>query len=133
MTPLPPGMLDGARKGRGRGGLRKEVEIMRAILGYLAARRIYAWRNNTGGALRLNSEGKASMVMFGLKGLPDILGAMPPTGRMIAVEVKRPGERPSPIQAMRIRALTDVGVLAFVATSIEDVARALDAAGVKRL
>lgn len=35
--------------------------------------------------------------MYGKNGVPDILGCLP-DGRMLALEVKRPGEKPTPLQ-----------------------------------
>lgn len=77
---------------------RPEREIQRAILDLLAALHIPAWRANTGAA-RYVYQGKARFVRFGPKGQPDILAILPGPGRLVAIEVKRPGERLSPHQA----------------------------------
>ncbi len=42
-------------------------------------------------------------------------------GQVIFIEVKRPGEEAKPLQVYRLKELTDKGVLAFVAHSIEEV------------
>lgn len=131
---LPPHLLDGARKGRGRGGQRREVEIMRAVMTYLASRRVVCWRENVGSALAMNRDGSMRRIRFGVPGLPDILGVLPGGGgRLLACEIKRPGEHPTPQQVLRMRVLADAGALVFVARSIADAAQALDAAGVKPL
>lgn len=133
MSPLPAGMLDGKRTKR------REIEIQRAILQYLAACRIVAWQNTTGAGVRIGAGGNPYKVRFGVPGQPDLEGLIPRklTGLQWAIplfiEVKRPGEIPKPHQEQRMRLLRDADALVFVATCIEDVARALDAAGVKRL
>lgn len=98
-----------------------EHQIQSAILEYLPYLGVFAWRNNSG-MLALNDKyGKKRMVKMGMAGLPDILGVQRGTGRLIAIEVKRPGRKPTDIQQRMLQELTDHGALAFVATSIEDV------------
>src|SRR5262245_11385304 len=65
-----------------------ERDVLRQDLDYLALARIPARRNNTGCA----RFGKR-LVRFGVEGLPDVLGLLPPAGRLLAVECKRPGGR----------------------------------------
>jgi hypothetical protein len=51
---------------------------------------------------------------------------MPKTGRFLAIEVKRPGNKASPEQQQFIDTINEAGGLAFVARSVEEVERALD-------
>lgn len=51
-------------------------------------------------------------------GLPDLCGCV--NGRFIALEVKRPGEEPSPVQRKRMRDLRSVGAIVAVVTSAEE-------------
>ena len=124
-------------KRRGKPLPRPESEIVRAILDYLATRRdVVAWRNNVGAV----TEGER-FIRFGVKGLPDIIGwqaviadlatndvpAFLPYARFLALEVKAPGAPIRPQQAAFLERARAAGCLAFVARSIDDVRRGLDA------
>jgi hypothetical protein len=67
---------------------------------------------------------------MGRKGVSDILGVLP-GGRALAVEVKRPGGKPTPSQADFLREVSQAGGLALVITSVEEIRAALEEAGVK--
>src|SRR6266545_3279839 len=71
---------------------RRETDITREILRYLAAVGCLAWRNNTG-AVRAEHGGKTRIIRFGHVGSPDIIGVMP-SGRFLAIEVKARGQLP---------------------------------------
>ena len=60
----------------------KETDIQAAICDYLAMRRVFHWRNNTG-AMRAPSGG---FYRFGTPGSPDIIAVR--DGRAICLEVK---------------------------------------------
>ena len=62
----------------------KEKDIQKGILEYLSYRKGFFWRNNSGGFRDI----KNHFYRFGLKGSPDILGIIPPDGRLVAIEVK---------------------------------------------
>ena len=55
------------------------------------------------------------------KGVPDILATQKETGRMVAVEVKKPGGVVSPEQRRFLEAIHDSGGVALVATCLDDV------------
>lgn len=55
-------------------------------------------------------------------GIPDIIGVM--GGRFVAIEVKRPGEVPTPIQRLVMRRIAEAGGIVGVATSVAE-ARAI--------
>lgn len=96
------------------------------------------WRNNTGagyvlspatyrrlvasGALR---PGEARWVRWGTPGAPDILGALE-GGRLLAIEVKRPGERPGPEQEAWLDRASRAGALAGWVDSVDALARMLE-------
>lgn len=67
-----------------------EAEIQAGVLQGLAARRIFAWRNNTGSLPDANGR----RVSFGLLGSADIIGMLP-GGRFLAIECKAPLGRQS--------------------------------------
>lgn len=97
----------------------KESEIQKAILEYLNMSGHFCWRNNTG-SLPMNYKGKSRLIRFGKKGSSDILGVSR-TGKIIAIEVKRPGEEPTTEQLDFLLAITGHGGIGVVATSVDDV------------
>ena len=98
-----------------------EGAVVKAILDYLAVRRIYAWRNQTG-ATRID-DGKR-FIRFGHVGSSDILGILD-DGRFLAIEVKGPKGRASMAQLVFLAEIAKRGGLAFVAWGVEDVEREL--------
>jgi hypothetical protein len=60
----------------------------------------------------------------GNNGVPDRLCLLP-GGRIIFVEVKRPGEKPRPQQLKRIRELVELGQQATWIDSVESIAEVL--------
>ena len=98
-----------------------EHQIQSSILEWLPYLGVFAWRNNSGMIALTGKDGKPRMIKMGMAGLPDILGIQKSTGRLVAIEVKRPGKKPTDIQQRMLQELTDYGALAFVATNIEDV------------
>lgn len=121
-------------------GQRKESEILKAVLQHLnLLPGVVAWRTNVG-AFAGEYKGKKRFVRFGFTGLVDIIGwktethwdrpAPPGIGkyhvaRFLAIEVKRPGEEPTPEQANFLELVGQSGGLAFVARSIDDVTQAM--------
>lgn len=101
-----------------------EHQIQNAILEYLAYNGVYAWRNNVGLA-RILSNGKERFIKMGKAGLPDIIGVLGKSyrhyGRMLGIEVKRPGKKTSPMQDEVIGELSAFGAYVFVAYSVDDV------------
>jgi len=63
-----------------------------------------------------------------LTGVPDRIVLLP-RGKMGFVEVKRPGERPSPIQVKRIEQLRELGFKVFVLDNKNDIKKILDEIG----
>jgi hypothetical protein len=53
-------------------------------------------------------------------GDPDLYGVRHPDGRAWALEIKRPGEKPTDIQAYRIREWAEAGAVAGWATTPEE-------------
>ena len=56
-------------------------------------------------------------------GTPDILACL--DGRFLALEVKRPGGKPTPLQAAQLRRWQEAGALAAVVCSVADVVELL--------
>lgn len=61
-------------------------------------------------------------------GIPDII-ACSPQGIFVAIETKRPGEKPRPTQEAYINAYNSLGAVAFSATSVEEVENKLKERG----
>ncbi len=62
-------------------------------------------------------------------GLPDIMGCTP-QGKFIGIEVKRPGQKPKPIQMAYINAINSIGGIGMWATSVEEVENELKKRGI---
>ena len=105
-----------------------ETQIVRAILDYLAANRILAWRSNVGAAR--NPAGR--LVRFGVKGMPDIAGVLP-GGHALFLEVKRRHGRMSPEQDRMQTRLMEAGALVSVVHGIAEVRAILKAYGLEAL
>ena len=77
----------------------KESEIQKAILDYLALKKIWHMRLNTG-AMSGSHKGKRWFVKFGKPGMADILATIVVNGilRVYWIEVKRPGGKQSAAQ-----------------------------------
>ena len=95
-----------------------ERAIQRAILEWLNLQwGCKAWRSNTGAVVR-EYKGKKRFTRFGHPGIADIIGVY--RGRFLAVEVKRPGNRPTLEQEAFLSEITALGGIAFCATSLDD-------------
>ena len=87
----------------------KEQDIQRSIIKYLEGRGYYV----------------VKIVSASKRGVPDIL-ACGPDGRFVAIEVKLPGKVPSKLQQFNLDRIREAGGIAFAATSVDDVKKALD-------
>jgi len=105
----------------------KEKTIERAILDYLTARSIFCFKvNNTGIWDPHRKVFRLAKSQYIIKGVADIIGIF--GGRMLAIEVKTPQRRRALSEAQK--AFLDTvrlqGGISILATSIEDVANALE-------
>ena len=96
----------------------KESEIVRSILDVLALMKVPAWRVNVGMVPVSRADGGTFRRSLN-RGMSDIIGVMPGSGKMLAVEVKRPGkERTVTLeQAAFLDRVRDAGGIAIVATN----------------
>ena len=111
--------------------MNRESDVLAACLRYLTLRGVFAWRQNQG-AIPLKGGGYRKFV--GLRGVADILGILPQQvdlpdegrvrfGNLLAVEVKRPGEKPRPDQGAfldRVNELGGVGVCVHSVRELEE-------------
>ncbi|MBM4442507.1 MAG: VRR-NUC domain-containing protein [Candidatus Rokubacteria bacterium] len=83
------------------------------------------WRNNGGVA----SHADGSRVRYGLAvGSADLIGILRPSGRFIALEVKRPGERETPKQRAWLAIVQNFGGFAAVVSSVDEARQAVQRA-----
>jgi hypothetical protein len=94
-----------------------EQHIQKQILDYLRFRGIPCYKHQNASIRKPDG----SYIPTHTRGVSDIIGCLPKTGRFLAIEVKRPGGKPTPEQQQFIDTINGAGGLAFVARSIEDV------------
>jgi hypothetical protein len=106
-----------------------EAAVQAAVLHTLALdRRVaFAHRMNSGAAWLPGKGGKLRPVRFGFDGCPDVLGMMK-SGRLLAVEVKRPSGKPTPVQERFLELVRAHGGVAGVVRSVDDLLRLLEQA-----
>ena len=99
-----------------------EQDIQNLIRLALSERGILNFRNNVG----CLKDATGRMVRYGLyPGSSDIIGIMP-DGRFLAIEVKKPGKKPTPEQLNFIEAIRRHGGIAGVVHSPEELAGLLE-------
>lgn len=102
-----------------------EAVVVAACLHLLELLGIPHWRANTGAA-KLGDR----YVRFGEKGQPDILGILPPNGRLLCVECKSATGRLRESQSAWLERAGAAGALCVVARSVDVLMDALRKAGV---
>lgn len=95
---------------------RKESDIKRAIKGYLEIKGCLVMPYRSVGIRKPNG----SYIPMHGTGISDLLG-LTREGKFFAIEVKRPGGRPTPDQMRFLESVRSFGCRAFIATSIKDV------------
>lgn len=97
-----------------------ESEIKHEIIWFLQLHRVFCWVNVSTGIYDQRAGKFRKLNGYGMRtGVPDILGIF--RGRPLAIEVKRPGQKPTQNQAVFIKEFSEAGGLAFVATCIDDI------------
>jgi hypothetical protein len=106
-----------------------EKVIQSQIMAYLTARGIFHWRQNQGATVVPATGGSKRRFfrMTSVDGVSDIIGVLP-DGRFLAIECKTARNGPTEGQSDFLRRVNAAGGLGFVARSIDDVKRELDAA-----
>src|SRR6185436_5816277 len=101
-----------------------ETAVKTAVMDYLAMRGIMAWVNPRGGVSRTytrKSDGVTNsyfMRFGGLPGASDIFAILGPTGRFLAIETKRVGEKPTTQQTAFLQSVEAAGGLGIVAWTL---------------
>ena len=96
-----------------------ESLVVAQCLEWLALRRIFAWRNNTGA---YKADGR--WIRYGHPGSGDILGLLP-DGRFLSVECKTEAGRQSKTQKLFQKMIERNGGVYLLARSTADLERAL--------
>tara|TARA_Y100000401_G_scaffold67416_1_gene53959 strand:+ start:2207 stop:2584 length:378 start_codon:yes stop_codon:yes gene_type:complete len=105
-----------------------EKDIQRGIMDLLCIYGINFWRQNQGN-ISINDKFGMPTRRFmaardqrgrAVKGISDIIGILN-DGKFLAIEVKRPGNKPTPDQITFIENINKNNGLAFVAYSVDDV------------
>lgn len=97
----------------------KERDIQRAIIEWLELHKIPVMRVNNMGVPLKNGKWRPPRE----KGLPDLIACV--KGRMVAIEVKAPGKKPTRFQEAFLKRLDDAGALTIVASSVEFVEKCI--------
>ena len=112
----------------------READVLSGCLQWLRMRGVWCWRQNQG-AIPLKDGGYRRFV--GLEGVADILGILPQTvqvmgddgpvtfGNLLAVETKRPGEKPRPSQDDFLRQVNERGGVGVCVHSVGELEEAL--------
>ena len=106
----------------GKNGI-SEHEIQAQILDWLKLKRIFAWRNNTGGFGGTHN-GKKWFVKTGMKGSPDIYALV--QGRLFGIEVKSDNGFQSQVQKEFEVEFTRAGGKYLLCFSLDDAIRGLN-------
>lgn len=107
----------------------RETDIVRACLDWLALHRIKAWRTNNTGIF--DPVKKVHRSFHGLRGVSDILGILPQRvclaggeeetfGNFLAIEVKKPGEKPRTDQEAFLRDIRERGGIGLCVHSLNE-------------
>jgi hypothetical protein len=95
-----------------------EKELQKLILDYLAVKRIFHYRNNSG-VMFSEYKGKKRMVRFGATGSPDIIVVQ--NGIYVGIEVKNATSVQNEAQVEFQQALEKAGGRYILARSLDDV------------
>jgi len=96
----------------------KESEVQRAILDYLKIKRVFYYRQNTGGIVAESGH----FVRYGTPGSPDIICVI--KGQYVGIEVKAPKGKQNPNQIQFQQDLERAGGRYVLAYSLDDIIKA---------
>lgn len=99
---------------------RKETPLTQDVLNYLLQVGIKAWRQNVA-AIKIGRR----FIRFGVPGQSDIMGYLPPNGRILAVETKRVGEVLTDEQRDFLADVNASGGLGLVVYHLDELDKAL--------
>ena len=89
----------------------EETNIAKAVIATLRPLGIILWRRNVG-AIRAEYRGRPRFIRFASPGMSDLYG-IGPAGVHWEIEIKRPGRRPRLNQIAWLRAVGELGAVAY--------------------
>ena len=99
-----------------------EKVILKSILDYLTAKKVFHWRQNIGSFALTDAKGNNRYFRAGTKGMSDIIAIAPDgKGQIIAIEVKSTKGKISDDQELFLQKIQDNGGMAIVARQLEEV------------
>jgi len=105
-----------------------ESQIVRGCMQFLQLHGLLCWRCNN---VPVYDPVRGQFRAFrGLRGVADVLAVIPPAGRLLACECKKPGGRLSQNQREFLRLVGEFGGLALVVRSVKELETALRTEGV---
>lgn len=103
-----------------------EHQIQEAVKEYCLYHNIYVWRSNSG-RFPIGVGSNRRMVIGSPTGTPDLIGVIGPNfaegryvGRMIALEIKKPLNKPTDIQNRVMTELAQHGAIVWVIHSVDE-------------
>ena len=93
-----------------------ERDVLKVCLEWLQWKEVFCWRQNQG---VIPGKDGTYRRFVGLRGVSDILGVLP-GGRILAVEVKRPGGKLSDYQDVFLDHVASLGGVACCVSSVEE-------------
>ena len=99
-----------------------EQRILHDCLVYLKQRKAKVWSPNPETA----PEHDDDLPRPSVDGMSDLIGVLPPNGRLLAIVVKRPGRKPSPSQQAFLKSVRQAGGVAVCAHSVVELAWAVE-------
>lgn len=97
----------------------KESEIQKAIMDYLKIKKFVVFKHRNVGIFKQSTK-QYIPLPAGELGISDIIGCTK-DGKFLAIEVKRPGGKPSPNQVDFLQRVRQNGGIAILAYSLDDV------------
>jgi hypothetical protein len=97
-----------------------ESVIQKQILDYLKLKQVLCFKHRNVGIYKRSTDRYIPLPEEEV-GISDIIGCLPKSGRLFAIEVKRPGKAPTPAQQNFLNKVSASGGLAMWATSLEEV------------
>ena len=94
-----------------------EKDIQKTIIDYLRWKKFLVVKINNVGIFNQKTK---KYIPPPQKGISDLL-VCAPDGRFIAIEIKRPGNKPTPEQEAFLKQVIEAGGIAMVADNIDDV------------
>lgn len=101
-----------------------EQQVQKTIMDYLHLKKILAFKHRNVGIFKKDT-GSYIPLSSGEKGISDIIGCLP-DGRFLAIEVKKPGGRPSPEQKAFVERVNTSGGVGLIAYDLDAVIAAIE-------